>query len=82
MYMVNCTEPLNLQVHVYVVALMKEMGGRVENGKSETRGVVLGMIGGRATGVGLSEEDARGTGICCALNWQLMLPNTQSINRL
>ena len=64
--------PSNL---TYVVALMKEIGGGEENGKSET-----GAVG--ATGVGFSEEGTGGAGICCAFHWKLMPPNTQSIDRL
>ena len=81
-YMVNCTEPSNLQVHVYVGALMKEIGGRVENGKLEIVGISSGTIGGGVTGVDLLEEGTRGTGIHCTFNQKLMLPNTQSIDRL
>ena len=72
----NCTEPLNLQVYVYGMALMKEMGGGVEKGKSETGGVLSGMIVGGATGVGLSERGTEGAGICCTFDQKLMLPNT------
>ena len=54
---------------------MKEMG-EVQKGKSETGGVLSGMIGGGATGVGLSERGTEGAGICFTFNWKLMLPNT------
>ena len=81
-YMVNCTKPLNLQVRVYTMALMKEIGGGVEIGKLEIVGLSSGTIGGKVTGVDLSEEGTRGTGIRCMFDWKLMLPNTQSIDRL
>ena len=81
-YMVNCTKPSNLQVHVYAVALMKEIGGRVENGELEIVGLSSGTIGGEVTGVDLSEEGAGGTGIHCMLDRKLILPNTQSIDGL
>ena len=71
----NCTEPLNLQVHVYAMTLMKEMDGGIEKGKSETGGVLSRMTGG-ATDVGLSERGTEGAGICCTFNWKLMLHNT------
>ena len=81
-YMVNCTEPSNLQAHVYMVVLMKEIGGGVENGKLEIVGISSGTIRGEVTGVDLLEEGAGGTGIRCTFDWKLMLPNTQSIDRL
>ena len=81
-YMVNCTKPLNLQACVYTIALMKEIGGGVEIGELEIVGLSSGMIGGEVTGVGLSEEGTRGTGIHCMFDQKLMLPNTQSIDRL
>ena len=81
-YMVNCTKPSNLQARVYAAALMNEIGGGVENGKLEIVGISSGMIRGGVTGVDLLEEGAGGTGICCTFDWKLMLPNTQSIDRL
>ena len=81
-YMVNCTKPSNLQACVYVAALMKEIGGRVENGEFEIVGVSSGMFGGGVTGVNSLEEGTGGTAICCAFDQKLMLPNTQSINGL
>ena len=81
-YMVNCTKPSNLQVCVYVVVLVKEIGGGVENGELEIVGISSGTIGGGVTGVDLLEEGAGGTGIRCMFNRKLILPNTQSIDRL
>ena len=80
--MVNCTKPLNLQAHVYTAVLMKEIGGRVENGELEIVGLSSGTIRGEVTGVDLSEEGAGGTGIHCMFDWKLMLSNTQSIDGL
>ena len=54
----------------------------VENGELEIVGLSSGTIRGEVTGVDLLEESAGGTGICCMFDQKLMLPNTQSINRL